>query len=138
MYCVDNGRPAWDPIRMLAVAILQFVTRTPDREAAEAVQYDRRWRMALRLSAQDAAFAPSLLTVFRKRLLNSGEESLAFEGVLEFLVEHGWVAKRSRQRLDSTHVRGLLEHMSRLECVRKTLCGFLHVVDRSGLFPVSG
>ncbi len=137
MYCLNNGRPAWDPIRMLAVAILQFVTRTPDRQAAEAVQYDLRWRLALHLSQQDAAFDPSLLTVFRQRLLNSGEESLAFEAVLDFLVEHGWVAKRSRQRLDSTHVCGLLEHMSRLECVRKTLCGFLHDVERRGLLPES-
>lgn len=135
MYCVNNGRPAWDPVRMLAVAILQFVLRTADRQAAEAVQYDRRWRLALHLSEQDGAFDPSLLSVFRQRLLDSGEESLAFEAVLDFLVEEGWVAKRSRQRLDSTHVCGLLKHMSRLECVRKTIYGFLFDVERSELLP---
>jgi len=137
MYCVNNGRPAWDPIRMLAVTILQFVSRAPDRQAAEAVQYDRRWRLALRLSPQDAAFDPSLLTVFRQRLLNSGKESLAFEAVLAFLVEQGWVAKRSRQRLDSTHVCGLLEHMSRLQCIRQTIDGFLRDVENDGLLPES-
>ena len=42
LYCADNGRPAWDPVRLLAVLILQFVLRVPDRQAAEAVQYDQR------------------------------------------------------------------------------------------------
>ena len=40
---------------------------------------------------------------------------------LDRLVKDGWVAKRSKQRLDSTHVCGLLSHMSRLECVRETI-----------------
>ena len=50
----------------------------------------------------------------------AAQEGLAFAAVLDYLVEQGWVPKRSRQRLDSTHVRGLLSVMSRLECVRET------------------
>jgi len=135
LYCRDNGRPAYDPVRLLGVLVLQFVQRAPDRQAAESLQYDSRWRLALHLNEDEPTFDPSLLVTFRNRLLNSGEERLAFQAVLDYLVEHGWVAKRSRQRLDSTHVWGLLSDMSRLECVRETLRLLLEDLDRAGLLP---
>lgn len=134
-YCRDNGRPAWDPVRLLGVMIMQFVFRVGDRQAAENVQYDQRWRLALHLGEHDMAFEPSVLVVFRNRLLESGQEALAFEAVLDYLVEHGWVPKRSRQRLDSTHVWGLLREMSRLECVRETIGLFLKDIEADGLLP---
>jgi len=135
LYCPDNGRPAWDPVRLLGVLLLQFARRVPDRSAAEAVQYDQRWRLALHMRAGDSTFDPSLLVTFRDRLLSSGEESLAFEAVLDYLVQGGWVPKRSRQRLDSTHVWGLLRDMNRLECVRETLRLLLEDVEADGLLP---
>lgn len=136
-YCQDNGRPAWDPVRLLGVLIMQFALRVADRQAAENVQYDQRWRLALHLGEDDVAFEPSVLVVFRNRLLESGQEALAFEAVLDYLVEHGWVPKRSRQRLDSTHVRGLLSAMNRLECARETIRLLLEDVEANGEFPSS-
>ena len=135
VYCADKGRPAWDPVRLLGVLVLQFVLRMPDRQAAEAVQYDQRWRLALHLSPPEVAFDPSLLVVFRDRLVNGKTEGLAFEAVLDYLVQHGWVPKRSRQRLDSTHVRGLLGAMNRLECVRETIRLLLEDIEAEGLLP---
>ena len=135
LYCVDNGRPAWDPVRFLGVLVLQFVLRLPDRQAAEAAQFDQRWRLALHLDAQDATFDPSLLVVFRNRLVEHETEGLAFTAVLDYLVEHGWVPKRSKQRLDSTHVRGLLSTMNRLECARETIRLFLVNVEADGGLP---
>ncbi|HAS83177.1 MAG TPA: hypothetical protein DCS43_11035 [Verrucomicrobia bacterium] len=35
VYTVDNGRPAWDPVRLLGMLVLQFVLRVADRQAAE-------------------------------------------------------------------------------------------------------
>ena len=137
VYCQDNGRPAWDPVRLLGVLILQFVLRVADQEAATSVQFDSRWRLALHLGKNDASFSPSLLTVFRNRLLSGGQESIAFEAVLDHLVEKGWIPKRSRQRLDSTHVWGLLSEMSRLECTRETIRLFLEDVESCGLLPES-
>ena len=134
-YCAENGRPAWDPVRLLGVLVLQFVLRVPDRVAAESIQYDQRWRLALHMNAHDAACDPALLAVFRNRLVEHEEEGLAFEAVLDYLVEHGWVPKRSRQRLDSTHVRGLLSAMSRLECVRETIRLLLKDVEADGGLP---
>lgn len=137
LYCGNNGRPAWDPVRLLGVLVLQFVTRTPDRQAAEATQFDLRWRLALHLDAQDAAFDPSVLVVFRNRLVENESEELAFTAVLDHLVEQGWVPKRSRQRLDSTHVRGLLKTMNRLECARETIRLLLEEVEADGCLPES-
>ncbi len=135
LYCPDNGRPAWDPVRLLSVLILQFVLRLGDRQAAEAVQYDLRWRLALHLGAQEPTFHPSLLVVFRDRLVESRQESLAFEAVLGFLVEQGWIPRRSRQRLDSTHVWGLLRVMSRLQRSRETLRLWLEDLEADDLLP---
>jgi len=135
VYTVDNGRPAWDPVRLLGVLVLQFVLRVADRQAAELVQYDQRWRLALHLTPTESTFDPSLLVVFRNRLVEGAQEGLAFAAVLDYLVEQGWIPKRSRQRLDSTHVRGLLSLMNRLECARETIRLLLEALEADGALP---
>lgn len=137
LYCANNGRPAWDPVRLLGVLVLQYVWRVSDPRAAEAVQFDLRWRLALHLAAQDVTFDPSLLVSFRDRLVANAQAGLAFEAVLAYLVEQGWIPKRSWQRLDSTHVRGLLSLVNRLECARETIRLLLEDVEAEGLLPES-
>lgn len=135
LYQGDNGRPPIDPVRMLAVVILQFLQRLPDRQATQAMQYDTRWRLALHLQEQECACDPSLLSVFRSRLLAGEKERLAFDTVLKLLVDEGWVPKRSKQRIDSTHVCGLLARMGRLERARETIRLVLIAVERAGELP---
>ena len=137
LYHPADGRPAVEPIRLLAVLILQIVERLPDRQAAEAMQYDARWRLALHLQPDEAACDPSLLSVFRARLLAGRQQRLAFEAVLDLLVAKGWLPKRSKQRLDSTHVCGLLARMSRLECAREAIRLVLEAVEARGALPAS-
>lgn len=79
LYCDNNGRPATDPVLLQGVLVLQFIERMPDRQAAEAVQYNTCWKLALNLSLDAPSFDPSLLVVFRKRLLTGGLESLIFQ-----------------------------------------------------------
>lgn len=121
MYCANNGRPAEEPVRMLAALILQFMERMPDRQATEACSFDLRWKLALGMEADEQAFHPTSLVKFRERLLAHGLEQLGFEAVLEQMSAAGYLAKRTRQRLDSTHIIGLVSHMTRLDCVRETL-----------------
>jgi len=137
LYHPANGRPAREPVQLLAVLILQIVERLPDRQAAEAMQYDARWRLALHLAPDEAACDPSLLSVFRDRLLAGQQQRLAFEAVLDLLVAEGWLPRRSKQRLDSTHVCGLLARMSRLECARETIRLALEVVEARGALPAA-
>jgi hypothetical protein len=101
------------------------------------MQYDLRWRLALHLQPGEVACDPSLLSVFRDRLLAAGKERLAFEAVLELLVAEGWVARRSKQRLDSTHICGLLAEMNRLECAREAIRLALQAVEKSGALPAA-
>lgn len=121
MYCLDNGRPAAEPVVMAGVCLLQFLERTPDRQAMEQLTMHLGWKRALHRPLDDAAFDPSLLTYFRERLLQHKQAKLVFDTVLDGLCAAGLVAKRSRQRLDSTHVLGVVRQMSSLECVRETV-----------------
>lgn len=134
-YCNNNGRPAVEPVLLLGVQVLQFVERVSDRQAAENAQYDLRWRLALHMGLGSNSFDPSLLTKFRTRLLKGGLERIAFEAILNRLVADGWVAKRSKQRLDSTHVWGWLRNMSRLECARETIRLALEDWEKQGILP---
>ena len=117
MYCADNGRAAAEPVVLLGVSVLQFLERAPDRQAMEHLAMHLGWKRALHRAAYD----PSLLTYFRDRLLAHEQGRLAFDTILDGLREAGLVSKRTRQRLDSTHVLGVVRQMSSLECVRETL-----------------
>lgn len=121
MYCLENGRPAEEPVRMAAVSILQFMERLPDRQAAEACTWDHRWKMALHMEIDEPGFHPTTLVKFRNRLIEHGMERIGFDAVLNAMREAGYLPKKTRQRLDSSHVIGLVSHMSRLECVRETI-----------------
>ncbi|MEI7483030.1 MAG: transposase [Elusimicrobiota bacterium] len=121
MYCADNGRPAEEPVRMLATMILQFMERMPDRQAAEACDFDLRWKLALGMKADEPGFHHTSLVKFRERLIAHGQEKLCFETVLEKMRTAGYLPKRNRQRLDSTHILGVVSHMSRLECLRQSM-----------------
>ncbi|MGH9641732.1 MAG: IS1182 family transposase [Terriglobales bacterium] len=119
-YCHDNGRPGIEPVLLLGVSLLQFMERVPDRQAVEMLKYHLGWKLALGLELQVAAFDPSTLAYFRQRLVAHDQAKLAFDAVLEGLREAGLVSKRSRQRLDSTHVLGLVARLSLLELLRET------------------
>ena len=120
-YAGDNGRPGIEPVALLGVLIFQFLERVPDRQAVEMVKYHLGWKLALNLKLGDPGFHPTTLVYFRQRLLEHAKSDLAFRAVLEALQAEGFIPKRSRQRLDSTHVLAAVADLSALECVRETL-----------------
>lgn len=121
MYCATNGRPAEEPIRMLGVLILQYMERLPDRQAAEACTFDLRWKHALNIPVDENAFHATSLVKFRNRLMEHGLETLGFDAVLDAMRNAGYLRKRTKQRIDSTHIVGLVKHMSSLENLRETI-----------------
>ena len=120
-YEPENGRPGIEPVVLLGVLIFQFMERVPDRQAVDMVKYHLGWKLALNLKLGADGFHPTTLVHFRQRLLEAGKSGMAFGVVLKALQEEGFIAKRSRQRLDSTHILGAVARMSALECVRETL-----------------
>jgi hypothetical protein len=120
-YCTDNGRVAVEPVLLLGVSLLQYLEAIPDRQAVELVRYHAGWNFALNRQVGDEVFHPTTLVNFRQRLLDHDLSTLAFATVLEAPIQAGLVARRGRQRLDSTQMFGRVSRMSRLDCVRETL-----------------
>jgi transposase len=120
-YDTTNGRAGVEPVVLLGTLILQFLERAPDRQAAELVRYHLGWKLALNLELGERGFHPTTLVTFRQRLVDHQEAKVAFEAVLQALQSEGLVPKRGNQRLDSTHVLGLVARLSKLECMRETI-----------------
>jgi transposase len=119
-YCSDNGRPGIEPVLLMGVLVLQFLERLPDRQALEMVKYHLGWKLALNVELEQKGFHPTVLVYFRERLVEHDQAGTAFQAVLETLQEEGFLPKKTKQRLDSTHVIGLVAHLSVLDCVRET------------------
>lgn len=130
-YCVDNGRPAVEPVLLAGVSLLQFLENVPDRPAVELLGYHAGWAFALNRSVGEAAFHPTALVRFRERLIEHEQAHLAFAAILEALQQAGLVARQSPQRLDSMFVIGRLARMNSLECVRESLRLALEELERS-------
>ena len=130
-YQPENGRPGIEPVVLLGVLIFQFLERVPDRQAAELVKYHLGWKLALNLKLGAEGFHPTSLVNFRQRLLEAGKSDLALRAVLGALEKEGFIAKRSKQRLDSTHIVGAVARLSALECVRETLALALEELQRN-------
>ena len=122
-------RPGIEPVVLLGVLIFQFLERVPDRQAAELVKYHLGWKLALHLRLGARGFHPTSLVHFRQRLVEAGKSDLALRAVLRALEQEGLIAKRSRQRLDSTHIVGAVAQLSALECMRETLALALEELD---------
>lgn len=133
MYCSDNGRPAIDPVILAGATLLQYMEKKPDRQAAECVKLHLGWKLGLELEVDDEGFHPTTLTNFRERLLKNGAERAVFDSILKTLREAGLIRKDTKQRLDSTHVLGLISDMSKLELVRETLRLALEEIEKQGM-----
>jgi len=120
-YCTDNGRVALEPVLLMGVSLLQYLEAIPDRQAIEMLRYHAGWNFALNRHVGDELFHPTTLVNFRQRLLEHDLSTIGFQAVLDGLVGAGLVARKSRQRLDSTQMFGRVSRMSRLDCVRESL-----------------
>ncbi len=131
MYCADNGRPAIDPVLVAGVTLLQFMEKAPDRQALERVRFHLGWKHALGLAVDYAGFHATSLVYFRQRLLEHQNRRCVFDAILGGLEGKGLVKRRGKQRLDSTHILGLVSSMSRLEKTRETVRLFLEMLERT-------
>src|SRR5246500_2064693 len=60
-----GGRPSLPATQMAAVLTLQALCDYSDREAAEAVRFDVRWKVAIGAPLDDPGFDPSTLVYWR-------------------------------------------------------------------------
>jgi transposase len=117
----QNGRPVEAPWRLAFITVVQFLEGLPDRQAADAVRgrIDLKYTLGLELS--DPGFDFTLLSDFRKRLIEGNAEHVLLDAMLALFKERGWLKGRQRQRTDSTHVLAKVRAINRLMCVGEAM-----------------
>jgi IS5 family transposase len=97
-----RGRPSVPPDVVAAVIVLQTLHGFSDREAADAVTFDLRWKAACGLPVTQGSFHASTLTYWRRRLAASERPQRIFEVVRDLILETGAVRGKTRRAMDST------------------------------------
>jgi IS5 family transposase len=96
------GRPSLPATRMAAVLALQSLHDFSDRETAEAVRFDVRWKAACGLAIDDAGFDPSSLVYWRGRIAKSERPHRINEAIRLIVEQTGVLKGRQRRAVDST------------------------------------
>jgi DDE family transposase/transposase-like protein DUF772 len=87
---------------MAAVLTLQVLHDYSDRETAEAVKFDVRWKVAIGASLDDPGFNPSSLVYWRQRLAKSSRPHRVNDAVRKIIEQTGILKGRRRRAADST------------------------------------
>jgi hypothetical protein len=97
-----RGRPS-EPADVVAVVlVLQALEGRSDREAAEALTFDLRWKAACGWPIGAAGFHPTVLTYWRRRLAASARPNRIFDAVRAVVQATGALSGKTRRALDST------------------------------------
>jgi IS5 family transposase len=97
-----RGRPSV-PADVIATAmVLQALEGLSDREAIAALRTDLRWKVAAGLALDDEGFHPTVLTLWRNKLRQSGRPERIFDAVRSVIAETGVLKGKVRRALDST------------------------------------
>jgi transposase len=101
-YSSEQGRPAWDPVRMLKLELLARHYNLSDREVVTQTQVNLAFRLFVDLSLRSPLPHHTCLTYFRQRV---GAERLqeVFQALLGQARELGLVRDRLRLK-DATHI----------------------------------
>jgi IS5 family transposase len=102
LFPTGRGRPSVPASVIASVLVLQTLHNVSDREAVEALTFDLRWKAACGFAIDQAAFHPSTLTYWRKRLAGSKRPERIFEAVAQVVAGSGVLAGKRRRAVDST------------------------------------
>ena len=87
---------------MAAVLALQALCDYSDRETAEAVRFDVRWKVACGLAVDDTGFDASSLVYWRNRIARSKRPHRVNDAVCKIVEQTGVLKGRRRRAVDST------------------------------------
>ena len=96
------GRPSLPATRMAAILALQALCDYSDRETAEAVRFDVRWKVACGLAVDEAGFDPSSLVYWRNRIARSQRPHRVNDAVRKIVEQTRVLKGRRRRAVDST------------------------------------
>jgi hypothetical protein len=98
----SRGRPSVPAEVMATVIMLQALNGLSDAETVDAVTFDLRWKAAVGWPIDEAAFHPTTLTYWRRRLAASDRPNRIFDAVKDVVAQTGVLKGRTRRALDST------------------------------------
>lgn len=97
-----RGRPSVPADVMASAMILKELEGLSDREAADALRCDIRWKVACGLALDDGGVHFTVFTYWRQRLAGSERPDRIREAVTEVVEATGVLAGKRRRALDST------------------------------------
>lgn len=98
----SRGRPSVPAEVMASAMILKELEGLSDREAADALRCDIRWKVATGLALDDGGVHYTVFTYWRQRLSGSERPERIREAVTEVVEATGVLAGKRRRALDST------------------------------------
>jgi hypothetical protein len=96
------GRPSLPATWMAAVLTLQTLHDYSDRETAEAVRFDVRWKVSIGAAVDEPGFDPSSLVYWRNRIAKSERPHRVNDAVRKVIEQTGVLKGRRRRAVDST------------------------------------
>ena len=101
LFVSGRGRPSVPGSVIASVLVLQALQGLSDRDAAEALRCDLRWKVACGLPLDDEGLHPTTLTYWRARLRDSPAPQRIFDAVRGVIDATGVLRGRTRRALDS-------------------------------------
>ncbi len=128
VYCLDNGRPAYDPVILYKATLVQRLKGLSDPEMEYTARYDIRFKHFLGIPIEDFGFDYSTLSVFRTRLGPELFESI-FNTILEQIVKLGIINNPKKQFLDSMPVLAHAALPSVTSLIYQGISGVIRNID---------
>ncbi len=97
-----TGRPSLPADLAGSVLVLKELYDLSDTQAADALAFDIRWKVACGRSLTRAGFDPSTLVYWRKRIAASKRPDRVFDAVTQVIAETGILRGRRKRCVDST------------------------------------
>jgi hypothetical protein len=97
-----TGRPSLPADLVGSVLVLKELYDLSDPQAADALKYDIRWKVACGRSLDQMSFDPSTLVYWRKRIAASDRPDRVFDAVAELIAATGVLRGRRKRCVDST------------------------------------
>ena len=102
LFVSATGRPSVPADVMAAAMVLKELENLSDRQAADALRCDIRWKVAAGLPLDDPGVHYSVFTYWRTRMARSARPERIKEAVEQVVAATGVLSGRRRRALDST------------------------------------
>ena len=107
LFPAATGRPSLPADLVGSVLVLKELYDLSDTQAADALKFDIRWKVACGRSLLQMSFDPSTLVYWRRRIARSERPDRVFDAVAQLIADTGiLVAGQAVRGLDGVRRRG--------------------------------